>query len=131
MSDLPKPPKVPCGTCPYRKDVPSGVWERSEYEKLVAYDGDTPQQLQNEAFGLFMCHQRDGCLCGGWLLTHDRDHLLALRMNPVDDSVWDYNPGTPVHPSGKAAHDHGVKEIDAPSPAARKKIDGLIRTLEE
>ena len=24
----------PCSSCPYRKDVPSGVWAHHEYEKL-------------------------------------------------------------------------------------------------
>lgn len=77
-TDLPKPPKVPCGTCPYRRDVPSGVWAAEEYDKLPGYDGDVPDQLRAGAMGLFMCHQRDGCLCGGWLMAHGPDNLLAL-----------------------------------------------------
>lgn len=31
-----KPPKVPCGTCPYRRDVPAGIWHGEEYAKLPA-----------------------------------------------------------------------------------------------
>lgn len=123
----PKPPKVPCGTCPYRKDVPSGIWNRAEYEKLPLYDGETGEQIMKGGIALFLCHQKDGCLCGGWLLTHDRRHLAALRLSTVDDSVWDYNPGTPVWGSGKEAHDHGVKDLDGPSSAAKRKIDGLLR----
>ena len=46
--------KVPCGSCPYRRDVPSGIWEQHEYDKLPEYDGQTWEQ--NPA--LFLCHQR-------------------------------------------------------------------------
>lgn len=120
-----KPPKVPCGTCPYRRDVPAGIWHGEEYAKLPAYDRETP--LQPTA--LFMCHQRDGCLCGGWLLTHDRDHLLALRLHArdLDPSVWDYSPDIEVYASGAEAAAHGVSGIDNPSAAAQRKIDGLVR----
>ena len=46
MTNLPapQPAKNPCGSCPYRKDVPSGVWAVSEYLKLVEYDRPTGEQ---------------------------------------------------------------------------------------
>ena len=119
----PKPPKVPCGSCPYRKDVPAGRWAREEYEKLPLYDGETWEQ----PFGLFMCHQRDGCLCGGWLMTHDRDHLLALRITPVDESTWEYAPNVEVFASGAEAAAHGISGIEDPSPEAKRKMAGLLR----
>lgn len=126
MTDKIKPPKVPCGTCPYRRDVPAGIWDRSEYEKLPAYDADTWAQPQ----GLFMCHQQDGCLCGGWLMVH-RDEALALRLaRDLDPSVWFYAPDVEVFASGAEAAEHGISGIHAPSPAARRKIDGLIRKRE-
>lgn len=127
MNDLPKPPKVPCGTCPYRKDVPAGIWAPEEYAKLPAYDGSTMDQLQNGGTALFMCHQRDGCLCGGWLLTHDRDHLIALRMHRVDPSAFEYQPDVEVWGSGAQAALHGLSGVEAPSPEAQRKIDGLLR----
>jgi len=127
MTDLPKPPKVPCGTCPYRQDVPSGIWSRHEYEKLPHYDGEIFDQMMAGAFGLFMCHQRDGCLCGGWLKTHGPDNLLALRMRDVDPSVWTYDPPTPCWASGQEAHDHGVRDVEYPGADARRKIDGLLK----
>ena len=76
-----------------------------------------------------MCHQRDGCLCGGWLMTHDRDHLLALRFNGhrLDKSVWNYAPDVAVFSSGAEAAAHGVAEIENPSPAATRKINGLVK----
>jgi hypothetical protein len=121
-----KPPKVPCGTCPYRRDVPSGIWHQSEYKKLPDYDAP---EMWRQPQRLFMCHQQDGCLCGGWLLTHDRDNLLALRLHSrqLDPSVWSYDPPVAVFESGAAAAAHGLADVDNPSPAALRKIDGLIK----
>jgi hypothetical protein len=123
------PPKRPCGTCPYRRDVPAGIWAAEEYAKLPAYDRETWAQPP----GLFMCHQQDGCLCGGWLAAHDRDHLLALRLAApqLDPGVWDYQPGVPVFGSGAEAAAHGLAGIENPTPEARRKIAGLIRKQEE
>lgn len=129
MYPLPKPPKVPCGTCPYRKDVPSGIWDRSEYEKLPKYDGGTSDQFMKGSIALFMCHQRDGCLCGGWLLTHDPQQLAALRLSRVDDSVWDYAPDIEVWASGQEAHDHGIRDLDRPTPKACSKIAGIQKLM--
>jgi hypothetical protein len=123
MTNLPKPPPVPCGSCPYRKDTPSGIWDRDEYEKLPPYDNETGSQ----PFGVFMCHQRDGCLCGGWLMTHDVQHLLSLRLARVHDSAFDYHPDVEVFASGREAHDHGVKDLDEPSLEAHRRITGLLK----
>lgn len=127
MSPLPKPPKTPCGTCPYRKDVPSGIWSAEEYAKLPAYDGDIPDQVTKGAAALFMCHQRDGCLCGGWLASHGPNRLLALRLHPVHSSAFDYQPGVEVFASGAQAASHGLTDIEKPGPKARAKIDGLLK----
>ena len=120
------PPKKPCGSCPYRRDVPAGVWEAVEYEKLPAYDRETSSQPA----GVFLCHQRDGCLCGGWLMAHDRAHLLALRFAAarLDPAVWDYDAGgVPCFGSGLEAAMHGLSGINEPSAAARRVIAGLER----
>lgn len=129
MTDLLSPPKRPCGSCPYRRDVPSGIWAAEEYAKLPAYDRETWQQPP----GLFMCHQQDGCLCGGWLAAHDRENLLALRIHGprLDPGVWDYEPGVPVFGSGAQAAAHGIAEIVNPGTEAQRKIDGLLRQQEE
>lgn len=129
MSDLPAPPARPCGTCPYRRDVPSGIWAKEEYEKLPNYDGSIFEQIQNNAGGLFMCHQRDGCLCGGWLATHGVDNLLAVRLMPIAPFDGPYVSDVPVFASGAEAAAHGLKDIDNPSPAAQRKIDGLVKAL--
>lgn len=123
MTDLLAPPKRPCGSCPYRRDVPSGIWEASEYEKLPAYDRETWAQPPK----VFMCHQQDGCICGGWLAAHDRVNLLALRIaGPrIDPSVWNYDPGVPVFGSGAEAAAHGMAQVDAPPPEALKMMAGM------
>lgn len=123
--DLPKPPPVPCGSCPYRRDVPSGIWDISEYLKLPEYDGETWEQSP----ALFMCHQRDGCLCGGWLQTHDTNHLLALRLHKVDPSAYGYQTDVETFASGAEARDHGLKDIANPGDEALRKMKGLQRIL--
>ena len=62
-------------------------------------------------------------------MTHDRDHLLALRLSArrLDPSVWDYAPDIEVFASGRIAADHGNSGIEKPSPEAQRKIAGLIR----
>ena len=72
-----------------------------------------------------MCHQRDGCLCGGWLMTHDTRHLLALRFNKVDPSAFEYKPDVEVFASGQEACDHGMMDLDEPSEDARRVMRGL------
>lgn len=120
--------KAPCKSCPYRQDVPSGVWHEEEYDKLPAYDGEIIQQLQAGATQLFMCHQRDGNLCAGWLATHGSDNLLALRLTRevLDAQVWGYESPVPVWSSGQEACDHGKREIDAPSAKASRIVDRLL-----
>jgi|SRR5262252_2956046 len=117
--------KRPCGSCPYRKDVPSGIWAREEYEKLPLYDGPTWQQT----FAVFMCHQRDGNLCAGWLACHGPWELLALRIarlrNEVDPAVMSYATDVPVFASGACAHAHGVRDLKKKTPRAIKMLRGL------
>lgn len=114
MRELPCPARTPCASCPYRRDVPSGIWVAEEYRKLPAYDGETWEQ----PIGLFMCHQRDGNLCAGWLACHDNGHLLALRINPIDPSAYNYESPVPIFASGKEAMEHGLADIKAPGARA-------------
>ncbi|MFI8974122.1 DUF6283 family protein [Nocardia asteroides] len=73
------PTPRPCVSCPYRCDVPSGVWAFEEYEKLRGHDGDmaSPQ--------LFRCHQagREAAswrMCAGWVGSRGGRESLALRL---------------------------------------------------
>jgi hypothetical protein len=119
-------PTKPCGSCPYRRDVPSGIWSREEYDKLPSYDGETWEQ----STALFLCHQRDGNLCGGWLACHGAGELLALRIHgrKVDANVFNYDTSVPVFCSGREARAYGVKDIKQPGRRARKMISGLMLT---
>lgn len=116
------PAARPCGSCPYRCDVPSGVWAAEEYEKLSAYDADTPYQPVR----VFECHRLDGRVCAGWAGCHDGDELLALRVAvasgymSVADAVAtrDYVSPVPLWESGAVAAAHGLAEVHNPGPAA-------------
>lgn len=121
---------APCKSCPYRCDVPSGVWAAHEYEKLPKYDGEIWQQLLAGATSLFLCHQRNNALCSGWLATHGPENLLAMRLNAdkVQEECFDYETDVPVFASGAEACAHGLADIDAPGDAAEQTMQRLLRT---
>lgn len=121
--------QVPCKSCPYRRDVPSGVWHESEYDKLPTYDGDVPDQLVKGGLARFDCHQKDGCLCAGWVGTHGAHNLLALRLiaDKVDPAVWTYESPVPLFASGQEATDHGKRDLKMPGSKALQVIDRLQR----
>lgn len=123
MTDLPTCAPAPCRSCPYRRDVPSGIWAAEEYQKLPLYDGETMDQLP----ALFYCHQQDGKLCAGWVGCHDTDHLLALRFQRVAPEVYDYVSPVPLFDSGAEAAAHGMAEIERPRLAARRSIARLSK----
>jgi len=123
---------VPCTTCPYRKDVPSGIWDAAEYAKLPAYDRETWSQPP----ALFMCHQQTGGLCTGWLQSHaNREHaydLLALRVASNLDckavsQVALSEPTVPLFRTGKAAAAHGMKAINRPGKRAQEAMKRITR----
>jgi hypothetical protein len=106
--------------------VPSGIWDEHEYDKLPAYDNPTWAQPP----AVFMCHQRDGHMCAGWLACHDPHELLALRGTrgePIDPAVFSYQTTVPVFASGAEARSHGIRDIPQPDQIARKMIAGLAR----
>lgn len=121
--------KAPCKSCPYRCDVPSGLWDASEYDKLPRYDGSMVEQAIAGAGGLFMCHQQDGNLCAGWVAAHGAHNLLAFRLNggEVHPAVWAYESPVPVFSSGREACDHGQAHVADPDPRARRAILRLLR----
>lgn len=127
-----KPPKKsPCGSCPYRRDVPSGVWHESEYEKLPLYD----KPLLSQPPGVFECHQQDGHLCSGWVGTHDMMNNLALKINyqgghMTDDDlieVLDYTTTVPLFDSGQEACEHGMAKYEAPDERATRIQNKLLK----
>lgn len=132
MADTPAlPRKTPCGSCPYRRGVPSGVWDESEYAKLPAYDGDIPEQA---SASVFSCHQQDGSVCAGWLGHRDPLDLLAVRIGLADGrldlSCAEYSTTVPLWPTGADAARHGSAAISDPDARARATIAKLERSRE-
>lgn len=125
--DRPRP--RPCTSCPYRRDVPSGIWDASEYAKLPAFDGDIPDQLAAGATAPFYCHQADGYLCAGWAGCHDMTRSLAARLGVaagrLDPAVIGYHTDVPLFGSGAEAAAHGVRDLARPGPAAREAMARL------
>jgi hypothetical protein len=131
------PAPRPCASCPYRTDVPAGVWAASEYAKLGAYD--EPTHLQPA--GLFLCHQTDhdderARVCSGWAGCHDMDESMALRVAAVSgeisaeavQTVRDYVSPVPLFASGTQAAAHGMSGIEEPGEDARRVIRKIERT---
>lgn len=124
------PAAAPCGSCPYRTDVPSGVWHPSEYEKLPKFDQPTALQ----PMGVFMCHQVDGRICAGWAGCRDMTHSLGVRIAVVDgtldpdqaDALNVYTTPVPLFASGQEAAEHGLADVDNPSPAARRAAGKIL-----
>ena len=119
----------PCPSCPYRRDVPSGIWAAEEYDKLPGYDGDVPDQMMARATGLFLCHSQPANLCAGWVGCHDMQNNLAIRLNTrdIDPAVYEYVSPIPLFASGAEAAEHGKRDLPAPGPEARHKARQLLR----
>ncbi|RSM38180.1 hypothetical protein DMB66_59140 [Actinoplanes sp. ATCC 53533] len=130
------PAARPCGTCPYRRDCPSGIWTGETYGRLVLYD--LPTALQPNR--VFLCHLQDTAtgrrVCGGWAGTHDTEQLLGLRYAVIDgdmtaetlQAILVYRSPVPLFESGKAAYEHGIRDINNPSPEAQAAISRIERT---
>lgn len=129
MQPVKPPAPNPCGSCPYRRDVPSGVWDPDEYRKLPAYDRETGDQPPN----VFLCHQQDGRACAGWCGVHDMNDSLGLRLAQAMGMVEDpepffrYETSTPLFKTGAEAARHGLAEVEDPGDPARATIDKLER----
>lgn len=130
------PRRRPCKTCPYREDVPAGIWAEEEYAKLEAYDGETAYQPPQ----LFLCHQTDRDdervrVCSGWAGCHDGDHLMALRVGIVTgeitvetaEAIRDYVSPVPLFASGAEAAEHGRSGIECPDEEAALAIRKIER----
>jgi hypothetical protein len=114
----------PCTACPYRQDVPSGLWSADEYEKLRPYDNETMSQ----PFGPFMCHATPDHYCHGWAVCHtsrgNRYDLLALRLARCVDVP---EAGELLFRSGNDAADWGQRDIENPDPEAVAVMERLMR----
>lgn len=128
-----EPAARPCGSCPYRRDTPSGVWDETEYEKLPRFDGETA--LQDPS--VFMCHRQDGRLCAGWCGTHDMADSFGLRLaaltGQIDqetvEKVLDYTTDVPLYATGQEAYEAGIQAVECPSVKAIKVIQKLEKKI--
>jgi hypothetical protein len=113
----------PCEFCPYRRDVPSGVWSKEEYDKLEQYDRPTPEQ----PFSWFGCHAQPSFACHGWAVVHGKQQgpyaLLARRMFPFDIP----EPVVALFASGHQAAKHGRHRMANPGRAARAAVARLMQ----
>jgi hypothetical protein len=129
VSGIRGPAPRPCESCPYRRDVPSGVWAADEYEKLPAFDAPTYHQ----PWSLFLCHQQNGRLCAGWVGCHDMDHSLALRLHAsslgaeVVTACLDYTSPVPLFKTGSEAATHGLAELERPGDGAQRVMSKISR----
>lgn len=73
-ADAPTLPTTPCASCPYRRDVPVGVWHAENFERLLRADRDP---IDGHTFG---CHLNDGTLCRGWLLDQRGRDVPSIRL---------------------------------------------------
>lgn len=127
MKRIDPPAARPCGSCPYRRDVPSGLWDAEEYQKLPGFDGDTSTQTAS----IFLCHRQNGRACAGWAGVHDMEDSLGLRlacsMGGVEDPepFWDYQTDVELFDSGAETCEHGMEQIDNPTEKGRAAIAKL------
>jgi hypothetical protein len=109
-----KPRKMPCASCPFRTNVASGIWDKTEYQKLPAYDGEIHEQT---ATAVFMCHQpAEGHVCSGWLGHREYpEDMLAVRLGIIrgdlDQSCLEYTTDVALFGSGAEAAEHGMKQF--------------------
>lgn len=133
MAPIRPPARNPCGSCPYRRDSPSGLWDDSEYEKLPDYDKPTGEQPPK----VFMCHQQDGRMCAGWTACHDMEESFGIRMAVLMgriseedlETIFDYTTPVPVFESGGEAAAHGLRDLYTPGEKATKVAAKLRRRL--
>jgi hypothetical protein len=121
----------PCNSCPYRKDVPSGVWSPEEYQKLPTYDENVPEP----AFAAFLCHQTNlagkQTACRGWLSVHKNS--IAVRLAVLTGQVTVKQVLAKVraklYRTGAAACRAGMKHVKHPTIQARLLIMKLRKKI--
>ena len=119
----------PCPSCPYRRDVPSGIWAAEEYAKLPLYDQPTWAQPTR----MFACHSAPAKVCAGWAGCHDMGESLAARLavsrREISPDIFGYTTAVPLFGSGAEAAEHGMRDLGTPGPEAQRKAAGLLRML--
>lgn len=116
----------PCGSCPYRKDTPPGVWHPDEYAKLPAWDN--PMEMHA---GVFMCHQsalgQKDSACRGWFEVHHEN--VGVRMAAAARLTVAQREPTkiPLYASGAEACAAGMRGVRRPNAAAKSLIGKITK----
>lgn len=123
---MPDVRKTPCPACPYRRDVPPGVWAAEEYSKLRKYEGETFEQNM----AVFACHATPEKVCHGWACVSDaigeadpRRESLSFRLHQISPPP----PAVPLFASHEEAATHGLSRITDPPQGAAEAIERLRR----
>ncbi len=119
----------PCNTCPYRRDVPAGIWAANEYEKLPQYDGDAIDMIGS----IFHCHQENATgidtVCRGWLSVH-ADSVpvrVAVMQGWLTPEQRDAEVNVPLFASGAEACKAGLAGVKTPDEAACLAVEKLAK----
>ena len=134
MSNLPAPLPAgnPCGSCPYRRDAPVGLWHREEYAILTHYDAETWKQPSK----LFLCHQENDRICSGWAGCLPMEHNLGARAALMTghltgeqyEELLSYSTGVDLFDSGRQAVEHGLGGDPSPETIElRRKLDAKLQ----
>jgi len=126
--------REPCSSCPYRRDVPAGVWAAEEYEKLRNYADDAEGNVRYpEALTPFLCHQTHchgrETLCRGWLAVEKESIAvrLLLILGRVTQEQVDAPVSCPLYSTGEEATAAGLQGVSRPSRRARSLMAKLMR----
>lgn len=115
-----------CSACPYRCDVPAGVWSEEDYAKLPPYDVETFDQPTAG----FACHATPDHLCHGWAVVGGHD-LLALRLASLGGPGLQIpTPSTDLWETHTQAAEHGLSGVAEPGAEAVEVGQRLIRKYE-
>lgn len=119
----------PCATCPYRKDTPPGIWDRSEYEKLPAWDGTEMHEMNT---AVFMCHSAniggEKRACRGWLEVHSENKGVRINMITGRITMNKTTPtDVPLYDSGAQARRAGIRGVKRPSEKACSAIGKIVK----
>lgn len=123
---------APCGSCPYRRDTPPGVWDASEYEKLRHFGFD-PEAGIPPTIAVFLCHQTHllgrETVCRGWLTVEQDSPAVRLALSRGEVTAAQvYAPAlVPLYATGDEAADAGLAAVERPPLAARRLATRLHR----
>ena len=79
--------RTPCSSCPYRQDVPTGVWDPQHFLDVLKADAEP---FRGAMWG---CHKyvkkEEQSFCAGWLLDQRRRNFpsIQLRLRMMTDDA--------------------------------------------